>query len=443
MIKKILAKIILSYFKFLSKIQLSKNPKATIIGITGSAGKTSTREAIVTILKTRGKVKQTIGANSESGIPLDILGLHPQNYSIFDWLRLIVLAPIRVLTFAEDFDYYVVEMGIDSPDSPKNMAYLLSIVTPNVGVVLNAGLTHSASFDYLVKDKSPHRRQEKLIHLIAKEKMSLARGVAKGGVAIVNIDQKELRQHIKDVETRIITYGKSARADVVINSTAVSQDGFILKFSYQGSIYKFATPEILPDHYAYTFIAAISAACALGIPPTLSLEALSKYQSPSGRLRIFKGINNSTIIDSSYNASPATMLESLKLLKKIGGKYKKIAVLGDMRELGASTKLAHKQLADWARLYSDQVILYGDYTRDFALPLLVATKFPVKHFPTMIELIKYLKTQINPNNFILVKGSQNQIFLERAVEGILQSKSDIPRLCRRGKYWDSIRRKAI
>lgn len=442
MLKKIIARIVLNYFRFFARIQLAKNPRSTIIGITGSAGKTSTREAMVLILKSRGKVKESEGANSESGIPLDILGLHPKNYSMLDWLRLMILAPIRALTFTEYFDFYVVEMGIDSPDAPKNMAYLLSIITPNVSVVLNAGLTHTANFDYLVKDKNSKRRKEKLINLVAKEKMALARGVASGGVAIVNLDQKEFAKNIKDLESRKITYGKSAKADLRIINTSTSLQGFSLSFSYQGTIYKLTTPDILPDHYGHTFAAAISAGCSIGIPPSLSIQALSKYRSPAGRLRIFHGLNDSVVIDSSYNASPDTMLESLKLLKKIGSKHRKIAVLGDMRELGISTKLVHKQLADWVRYYADEAILFGTATKEYTLPVLVSGKFPVLHFEQMSELIKYLKSRLKNNDIILVKGSQNEIFLERAVEEILLNQSDVKGLCRRGIYWDRLRRLA-
>jgi UDP-N-acetylmuramoyl-tripeptide--D-alanyl-D-alanine ligase len=441
MIKKILGGMILRYLRFFAKIQLGKNPQATIIGITGSAGKTSTREAMVLILKSRGKVKQSEGANSESGIPLDILGLRLKNYSALEWLRVILLAPLRVLTFAEDFDYYVVEMGIDSPHPPKNMAYLLSIVTPHIGIVLNAGLTHTAAFDYLVKDNNPERRQEKLINLIAKEKMGLARGLSAKGVAIINLDQKELGRSLKDVVSRKVTYGKSAKADLKITNISAGASGLSFSCNYQGSDYKLTVQDILPEHYAYTFAAAIAAASALGIPPSLSMKALENYRAPAGRMRVFKGLHDSTIIDSSYNASPSSMLESLKLLKKIGGKHKKIAVLGDMRELGTSAKLAHKDLAECAALYCDEVILFGELTKQFTLPFLISKKIPVTHYDEMGHLIKYLKNRLKPNLFVLVKGSQNEIFLERAVEAILRNRSDSGNLCRRGKYWDSVRDK--
>lgn len=429
--QKIISNFILAYFRVLAKLQLKKNGSATIIGVTGSAGKTSTRLAIVHILKTRGVVKSSVHANSESGIPLNILGLHPVSYSTLDWLRLICLAPFMLLTNWEHFDYYVVEMGIDSPDYPKNMAYLLQIIRPQVGVVLNAGLTHSAGFDHLVGDPSPARRSAKLIKLIAQEKMQLAQSISSRGVAIYNGDQKEFKNLASSLSARVITFGKTKGVDLQILLN--------FRFRYQGITHHLVLNDIFPDHFAYTFAAALAVCAAVGIPPSLSVPALSSYCSAPGRLRIFPGISGSTIIDSSYNASPLTMLESLQLLQKLSGKNKKIAVIGDMRELGFSEKLAHKNLADWLLLYSDEAILFGELTAAYTLPVLLSQKFPVHHFTHMSDLIKYLRSIAKPKSYLLFKGSQNQIFLERAVAAVLADPKDIARLCRRGPYWDKIR----
>lgn len=441
-IKKILRDLTLSYFRYFALRQLKKNKDAIIIGVTGSAGKTSLRLAIVQILKTHGTVKHSVHANSESGIPLNILGLSLKSYSILDWLRLMILAPIKLLTLSEYFKYYIVEMGIDSPDSPKNMAYLLKIVRPHVAVVLNANLTHSSAFDHLVKDTSPLRRTEKLIQAIAKEKMQLAKGVERGGVAVINIDQKEFARDMGDVNGRLITFGKSAKANLRILSCLVTRRGFTMSFSYQGQTHKLVLPDIFPESFAYTFAAAIAVAASIGIPPIISLPALAEYRAPAGRMRIFPGINNSTIIDSSYNASPTTMLESLKLLSSVAARNKKIAVIGDMRELGLSQKLAHKNLADALLQYADSAILYGDLTGEYTLPVLLSKKFPAHHFTQMSELTKYLRSIVKPNSYLLIKGSQNTIFMERAVESMLANPSDVSKLCRRGKYWDKLRNKA-
>lgn len=440
--KKILSYLILEYFRFFARIQLKKNPHATVIGITGSAGKTSTRLAIVHILKTHGIVKHSSHANSQSGISLNILGLHPISYSVLDWLRLALLAPIQLLINWKHFDYYVVEMGIDGPDEPNNMTYLLKIIKPHVGIVLNASLAHSGSFDHLVKDKSPKRRVEKLITIIAQEKMQLAKSINIKGVAVINIDQKEFARHRSDILARQITFGKSDKADVKIVDIQVDKKGFSLRLAYQSQNYILVLPDIFPEQYAYTFAAAVASVAAVGIPPSISLGRLSSYRAPAGRFRMFSGIHNSTIIDSSYNASPNTVLESLKLLKNVAGRHHKIAVIGDMRELGLSTKFTHKSLADWLPLYCDEVILYGNSTFTYTLPVLLSKKFRVKHFLKMSDLIKYLHTTVKPKSFVLFKGSQNNIFLERAVESILADPKDVNFLCRRGKYWDKVRAKS-
>ena len=441
--KKLLSSWVLSYFRFFAGVQLKKNPNATIIGVTGSDGKTSLRLAIVEILKTHGTVKHSAHANSESGIPLNILGLRPKNYSALDWLRLTILAPVQLMVNREHYNYYVVEMGIDSPDAPKNMSYLLKIIRPHVGVVLNATLTHSAGFDHLVKDTSPLRRMDKLIKVIAKEKMLLAKGIGHKGVAVFNIDQKEFAAEKRDITARQITFGKSQKADLRIVSCSVTRQGFTLTFSYQGQTHKLVLTDVFPEAYAYTFAAALATAAAVGIPPLISLPSLSKYHAPSGRMRIFDGVYDSTIIDSSYNASPQTMLEALKLLKSLGGRNKKIAVIGDMRELGLSEKIAHKNLADWLLLYCDEALLFGDLTRDHTLPVLVSKKFPVHHFTKMYDLTKYIHSIVKPKSYILVKGSQNTIYLERAVESILKNPADVAKLCRRGTYWENLRNKAL
>jgi len=432
MIKKYLAKFILNYFRYFARIQLKKNSKAVIIGITGSSGKTSTRLAVSHILKQRGRVKTSSHANSQSGISLNILGLTPKTYSFFDWLRLIILAPIRAWKLDEKFDYYVVEMGVDGPDSPNNMAYLLSILKPHIGVVLNVGLSHAQNFDYLVKDQNPTRRQQKILHLIAKEKMQLVKSLPLTGVAIYNIDSKELKMASHDIEARHFTFGKSKSAKLQIAGNN--------KFIYQGTTYALALPDVFPPSYAHTFAAAISVACSLGISPRISVAALSTFRSPAGRMRILSGINNSILLDSSYNASPHAMQDSLILLKKVAGTKKKIAVIGDMNELGTTTKILHKELAISLLEYSDEVLLYGKLTKLYVLPYLQSHNHKVFHFDRMQDLIAHLQKNLKQNTHVLFKGSQNGIFLERAVAACLSDKKDIKLLCRRGPFWDQLRR---
>ena len=146
-------------------------------------------------------------------------------------------------------------------------------------------------------------------------------------------------------------------------------------------------------------------------------------------------------MDSSYNSSPSSLSEALQLLKKLGGRSQKLTVIGDMRELGVSSKLAHKQLADQIYSCATEAILFGPQTAEFVLPVLKRRHFPVHHFDRMQSLIQFLHTRLTTQTWVLFKGSQNQIFLERAVESVLANPADASQLCRRGSYWDKIRAK--
>lgn len=441
--KKLLGLIILRYLRFLARLQLRKNPNATIVGITGSAGKTSTRKAVTLILRLKGRVKESIKANSESGIPLNILGIKPHNFSSFDWLRMLVVAPFKLLFNWEQYQYYVVEMGIDSPHPPKNMEYLLSIIKPDIGIVLNAGLVHAAAFDALVSDNNPSRRQVKLIKLIAAEKGKLVTSLNGPNIAILNADQKEVLGLAKQTKARVITFGKKGGM-VRISQVSQKKEGFCLSVTYHGRVYPLCLSGlVLESSYAHTLAAALSVAVAVGIPLPKAISAIeAKFSTPPGRFRLFPGVNNSFILDSSYNASPATMQSALKTLSRLAGKKYKIAVLGDMRELGTIEKQAHKDLATWAAANADEVFLLGTLTGEHTLPILSQKKVKVHHFTSMDNLINDLVPAVKKDAYLLFKGSQNTIFLERAVEAVLADKNDVDKLCRRGTYWDKVRKNA-
>ncbi|GAB4027925.1 MAG: hypothetical protein Fur0011_7060 [Candidatus Microgenomates bacterium] len=436
-----LSLFVLAYLRFWAKLQLAKNPRAVIIGVTGSAGKTSTRLAIVQILKSRGVVKHSVHANSESGIPLNILGLSLKTYSFFDWLRIMIQAPLRYFFWKENYDYYVVEMGIDSPLPPKNMAYLLTIVRPDIAVVLGASHVHTEAFDPLVKDTDPKRRASKLVDLIASHKMLLARSVSLDGVSVINADNSAISPYIKEVKSRILTFGNNKSSSLRIVKTTLSRHGFSATYEYQNTTATLMLPDIFGPEYASTFAAAIGVALALGIPLKQAIANLSTYRAPAGRLRIFSGIKGTHLIDSSYNASPETVNSALNTLDKVAPRNRRLIILGDMRELGSLAKSAHQKLAKKLALRNDIFVLYGEMMSKYVAPSLLRENKQVYNPQSMQELIAVVKKLLKPNMWILVKGSQNKILLERAVESILKNKNDVKNLARRGSYWDKIRLK--
>lgn len=383
--KKYLSLIFLKYLRFFARLQLQKlkllNPNFKIIGITGSAGKTSTILACQSALKSKYTIKTTAGSNSESGIPLNILGLKNTDFSSIDWLRLAVLAPIQLLTNWRRSDIYLVEMGIDSALPPKNMEYLLSIIHPNIGIFLNVSPVHLQNFDSLDQ--------------IAAEKAKLVNTTP---IAIANLADplvKKYTTHPHPTPIKPVTIGFRRY--------------------------------LLPDIYQISFGAATALAKILGIShPTAVKNIRHHFRLPPGRASILAGIHHSTIIDSSYNSSPLACVEMLQFLAKF--KKPRLAVLGDMRELGQSSADSHRRVYQTATKSADTIISIGPETQKYFGPR--ATKFLY-----WWQAADYLKIHLPPHATILVKGSQNTIYLEELIKSLLAKPSDTKFLCRQSPYW--------
>lgn len=388
--------IFLYYLRFFARLQLKKikllNPKLITVGITGSAGKTSTLLATEAALKPNFRVKTNYGGNSESGIPLNILGFKNPDFTIVSWFKIALLTPFKLLTNWKIYDIYLIEMGIDSPTAPKNMSYLLSIVKPDIGVFLNVTPVHLENFSSL--------------NQIAEEKAKLISSVK---TAIINKSDPLVKNYSKNKNTFAI---KPIKIDI---------SGFIL-----------------PSIYDISLGAALAIANALKIDSSIAINNLkNNFHLPPSRSSIFKGLNNSTIIDSSYNSSPLATSEMLSFLASYPSP--KIAVLGDMRELGTASKLSHQNLYKNALNSADIIISVGQETSRF-----FGSK--AQKFMYWWQAADYLKNNLPQNATILVKGSQNTIFLEELVKELIPS-GQLKRylsnnqICRQSKYW--LKTKAI
>lgn len=392
LMKSSISLLFLRYLRFLARLQLRKNPQAIIVGITGSAGKTSTLLACEAALKNHFKVKSNSGSNSESGIPLSILGLKVTDFSFFDWLKIALLAPIKLLTNWEKYEIYLVEMGIDSAAPPKNMEYLLSIIQPQIAIFLNVTSVHQQNFSSLDQ--------------IAAEKAKLANTAQ---IAIINPDDS-----------------------LVVKYTTNPHRLFIkpLKITYRHP---------LPSIYHLSFGAASTLANHLGLDSKTITNNLGKYfKLPPSRSTILRGLHHSIIIDSSYNSSPLAAKEMLDFLKtypsftrrspSVGGP--RIAILGDMRELGSASPTTHQELYQTALKSADILISVGPET----------TKYfgqKSRKFTYWWQASDYLQShpELVSGSHILIKGSQNTIYLEELVKSFLKNPSDAKLLCRQSPYW--------
>jgi len=398
--KSTISLVFLHYLRFFAKLQLAKiklllrlqGKKLTIIGVTGSAGKTSTVITIESVLKSKFQVKTTLGTNSESGIPLNILGLKIKNYTLANWFFLATITPLALLFNWKTYDIYIVEMGIDSPLPPKDMDYLLSILQPHIAIFLNVNPVHAQFFSSLDQ--------------IAKEKAKLINSLPSSGTAFINTSDPLVKKYLH-TKAKIIP---------------IKTQKITLK-----------TP--LPSVYQLNLSVAIQLAEIFDISPKTAIDNLNlHFHPPPSRSTILKGIKNSTIIDSSYNSSPTACLAMLDFLASFPSP--RIAVLGDMRELGTHSTLSHRQIYQKASKVADTIISVGPQTK--------------KHFGSQAlkflywwQAADYLKShpRLISKSHVLIKGSQNTIFLEELAKSLLQTPSDSSKLCRQSPFWLSLKKK--
>ena len=443
--KKRLSFFVLWYLRFFAKLQLKKiNP--LVVGVGGASGKTSLSNFIYIIFKNKYKVRQGKGKNSETGIPLDILGLKVSKYSYSEWLKVLLFAPLRFLFDWNKYDVYIAEMGIDSPLEPKNMSYLLKIVKPQIGVLTNISFEHSVYFDPLVEAVDEAEREEKILNLTTQQEGMLLTSLSIEDKAILNIDDENIRKIKNDIKANVLTVSqKDTNADFYIESIRNFVDKFLISFKYQGKGYKLTIANPLPEHFAYSFLLSIAVAKAYGIDIENSIKYLEEgFALPAGRMGVFKGIKNTVIIDSSYNnATLAPILDLLSFIKEIGKQRRRIGIIGDMRELGTMSKIMHEEVAKTILSCLDMVILIGPLSQQYMLPILKKNHFTYYSFLNFTSAKSTILEIIKPKDMILVKGSQNTLFLERVVEMLLVNQNDRKKLCRRGDYWDRIREKTL
>jgi len=435
-------RFVLWVLKLSAKIQIYKT-KPKIIGVGGSSGKTSLANFIYLILKEKYKVKQSGGKNSESGIPLSILNINMKNYKPWDWFKAIVLSKVRLVFEWKKFDFYIAEMGIDSPIKPGNMDYLLGIIKPDMGVLSNISLEHSENFDSLVKLEKD--REEKILELTANQELSLLNSISATGSVILNIDDELINKNKSKIVSKIITVSaKNKDADFYIKNIDSSINSFNLKFAYQNKEFEISLKHPLPDHYAFSLLLSVVVSVVCGLSVKEAVSNLEKnFSLPPGRFSIFNGKKHAIIIDSSYNSAPIPLVDTLNFIRKISGQRRKVVIIGDMRELGSISKKAHEEVASQLLKTTDFAILIGPMMQEYVAPILKKAGFEFAGFNNFTDAKDFILKSVKENDLILVKGSQNTLFLERAVEILLENPKDKGKLCRRGEFWNNKREKTL
>ena len=422
--KKLLSWPVLAWLKFWARIALKKN-KPDVIGVTGSVGKSSVRNAIYAVLKDYFPTKMVEKGNSETGIPLGILGIKTEGFDFGDWLKAIFKAPFGI-SFLRGTKYLIVEMAVDEPTPPKNMDYLLTIVKPDLAIFLNVYPVHTQQF--------------KSIKAIAEQKGKIF-NYAK--ICIYNMDNENVKCQMSNVKSNqkskkeLLSFGKEKTNDISYGSYEGDFERSMFIFRIGHEELRIKIKYLLPEEYQEVFAPAILVGKALGLSINKIIKGLEKnFYLPSGRASVFAGINNSIVIDSSYNASKKPVLSLLKLVKNINKDHRPfVFVFGDMRELGRQAENEHKAVLEEINNTVDYLYCVGELTKKYILPYSNKKIKEIKWFESSFALGKYLKDHLPANSIVLVKGSQNFIFLEEAVKLILKNKSDEKHLCRQSHFW--------
>ena len=415
------------WLRFFSKKILNKY-KPDIVGITGSVGKTSAKEAVAAVLQNKFTVRSSAkNYNNEVGLPLTIIGVEKTpGKSIWGWAAVFLKA--KKLIFKRDKNYpeiLVLEMGADKPG---DIEYLTEFAPCKVGVLTFISHAHTEFFKTLKK--------------IAQEKRIIISHLRQDGFAVLNFDNELAMQSVNTTKAEVITYGFKEGADLRATDINIFTDeqtgwpaGLNFKVLYKGSV----VPVFLPGVMAKPAISAALAGLAVGVIFGVNLvdgaQALSKLESLPGRMRLMPGIKNTLIIDDTYNSSPEAAKAAVETLAQVALKEgaERYAALGDMLELGAETENAHRELGfKVAELGIDNLITVGEAAKHIAESAKEAglDEHRIASFADSREAGRFLQEKLKTGDVVLAKGSQGGR-MEKLVKEVmaepLQAKDLLPR----------------
>lgn len=364
-----------------------------IIGITGSVGKTSTRDAIYAVVSTAFSARKgTKNLNNEFGLPLAIIGSDSPGRNLFGWFGVFLKAYWQ-LWFGSFPKILVLEMGVDRPN---DMDYLLSIARPNIAVITNIGISHYEFFGSQAA--------------VAQEKGKLVSATPSSGAVILNSDNVGANGMREQANAKVIGYGFNPASEVRIQ---IKSEHFQVPAQSELEVhtptqnFSAQVPAIGIPHLA-SCGAAVAVGLYLGLPIEKIQAGLKKYKPVPGRLNLLTGIKRTLVIDDSYNASPDSMREALEILRRMPY-HDKVAVLGDMLELGEQSQASHEEIGSMvAGLGFSQLITVGSGGQIIANAARAAgmPADQIHSFATSALAAEHVRDKLIPESAVLVKGSQ-------------------------------------
>jgi UDP-N-acetylmuramoyl-tripeptide--D-alanyl-D-alanine ligase len=364
-----------------------------VIGITGSSGKTSTKDMIGQVLSHAATTHAPAGSlNNELGLPLTLLS-----------------AP-------RDVKYLVAEMGMRGLG---HITYLCELAQPTIGVITNVGRAHIGEVGS--------------IEGIAKAKSELVRAIQPSGVVVLNADDERVLAMRELTEATVFTYGFASTADVRAENLQLSAYGsYNFDLVYRGERIPASIP-MLGEHNVLNALAAAAAGISVGMEVTDIARALTTLKQMSKwRMEVHQVPGNVTIINDAYNANPESMAAALETLTAIPATGKTFSILGKMHELGNDSNVIHEQIAKLASdLGVTQVVAVGDQARAYGLSEIATEAKTLENkaqksvwLPDFDSACDYIVKEVNSGDILLFKASRAEQFevLADRIEAVLRAK---------------------
>ena len=370
-----------------------------VVGITGSVGKTSTKEAIAAVLQKRHQVFRNPGNYSgRLGLPIS-LG------SLGDRERLVIL-----------------EMACDSHGEIRHLA---EIARPRIGIVTAIGPSHLEVFG--------------TIDQVAREKRQLIQALPQSGVAILNYDDHRTRDMRADARARVVTFGLSPQADLFADEVCATAAGTWLTAHWQQCTSRLFLP-LVGAHHAYTALAAAAVGLIYGLSWEDIAAGLGQVAPLPGRTRLLEGLNGAQLLDDSYDANPLSALSALAALEALPAQ-RRFVVLGDMTHLDRHTEEAHRIVGRRCAEIADRIYAKGELAR-IAVDEALQRGLPPDRTQISFtdgDIVAKLQRELRPGDLVLLKGSA-EARLERITAALLADRSLAEALLpRQNRGWQQVR----
>ncbi len=404
---KELVKPIIVYLLTLEAKLVLKKKKPFIIGITGNLGKTSTKDAVYAVMKDHFNVRRSEKSmNSEFGVPLTILGEKSGWSNPFRWAM--TLARGLFVPFEDDYPtHLVLEIGADRPGDIKSIT---SWLHPDITIVTQFGQV------------PVHIEFFKNRDAVVEEKGYLVEALKHTGVFIYNRDDHDAEKLLPRTLGRKVSVGVHEEAEIRAENIRMygnPMQGTEAEVTVLGKKHHLVLPEVVGKSPVYAALPAIAVARELAIPTELACASLRDAEKPKGRMRLLSGMQGSVLIDDTYNASPKATEHGLETLASLDVQ-RKIAVLGDMLELGSHTKEEHYKIGKIAAKSCHKLFTVGIRARGMAEGALDGKMLDenIMQCDSSIDAGKELVKILRPGDVVYLKGSQG-VRMERAVKMIL------------------------